>query len=532
MRPFKFVFQFIFYALILALLVSRSVSAVISHDENQFISTGQFLADHGLLPYVDYPYTHMPYAVAIYAVTASVTSYDYLAGRLLTSVVWLLCFLVIVSLTRIVRDRPASPFAEPPPVPELLWEFALVLALLYHPVAAYVLSPALNHSFATFFSLLALLFFVRASRLDTFSYRDPLHSGIAVSLAAWTRFNYASLLLILFVVWLLHSLVFRASRPVKTVSRYILGVLVAAVPVLALLIAAPAHFYYGNLVYIRLNTIYYEGLLYRSGMDLIPKFRGFLLGVSQRPIDWLLYGALVVLSVLSLIRVIRRPSLLDLGLFATAGFSFVLWLTAYAPTPALTQYFFAPLPFMLVLFAWGMLELRRFVPRTYLVSLPVLLLAIYTSTHLQNPISELARLSQPSSWTPIEVHDFSVSLRQYVPPGAVLSLLPMVPLEAGYDAYPFAATGPFSWRTSLLLTAPRRAQYGVTSPNELPAVLAAAPPAAILTGFEAPNAGFQRQDLGGLETPLMDYAVQHDYRRIQLAPRFLEHPLILWVRPQ
>jgi hypothetical protein len=83
-----------------------------------------------------------------------------------------------------------------------------------------------------------------------------------------------------------------------------------------------------------------------------------------------------------------------------------------------------------------------------------------------------------------------------------------------------------------LLTAQRRAQYGVTSPAELPAVLAAVPPAAILTGFEAPNAGFERQDLGGLETPLTSYAVQHAYRRIQLTPRFLEHPLILWVRPQ
>lgn len=532
MRPFKFALQFIFYALILALLVSRSMSAAISHDENQFIAAGQFLADHGRLPYVDYPYTHMPYAVAIYAVTASLTSYDYLAGRLLTSVVWLICCLVIVALTRLVRGRPTSPFADPPPVLEQLWEFALVLVVLYHPVAAFVLAPALNHSFATLFSLLALLFFLRASRPGAFSYRDPLYSGIAVSLAAWTRFNYASLLAVLFILWLLHSLVFRASQPLKTVSRYILGAGVAALPALGLVVAAPSHFYYGNLVYIRLNTIYYEGLLYRSGMDVIPKFRGFLLGVSQRPIDWLLYGALVVLSVLSLIRGVRRRSLLDLGVFATAGFSFVLWLTAYAPTPALTQYFFAPLPFLLVLFAWVMLELRRPEPRTYLVSLLLILVALFTSAQPQNPIRELARLSKPSSWTPIEVHDFAFSLKQYVPPGAVLTLLPMVPLEAGYDSYGFTATGPFSWRTSLLLTAQRRAQYGVTSPNELPQLLAATPPVAILTGFEAPNAGFERQDIGGLEIPLMDYALQHGYRRLQLTPSFLEHPLILWVRPR
>jgi len=130
MRSFKFTVQVIFYSLILALLVSRSMSAVISHDENQFIAAGQFLADHGLLPYVNYPYTHMPYGIVFYALAAGLTSYDYLAGRLLSSVVWLLCFLVIIALARTVRGRPASPLSDLPPFPELLLEFALVLVLV------------------------------------------------------------------------------------------------------------------------------------------------------------------------------------------------------------------------------------------------------------------------------------------------------------------------------------------------------------------------------------------------------------------
>ncbi len=531
MRCSRFALQFILYAFVLALIVSRSMSAVISHDENQFISAGQFLADHRLFPYLDYPYTHMPYGVAFYAAAVSLTSYDYLAGRLLSSVVWLIGILVLVSLTRLVRGRPASPFADPPPFPQLLWEFALVLVLLYHPVGSYVLTAALNHSFATLFSLVALLFFVRSTRPSAFAYSDAFRSGLFVSLAAFTRFNYASLIVVLLILWLLHSLLFRASPPVQVVGRFLLGVFIAAIPALALLVLSPAHFYYGNLVYIRLNTIYYEGLLYRSGMDLIPKFLGFALGLLQRPIDWILYGILVGFAALSLIRVVRRRCLWDLGLFATAGFAFVLWLTAYAPTPAMTQYFFAPLPFLLVLVAWFMTELRRPTTITYLVAFVALLVALFTSTQIKNPLAELSSLSKPSTWTPIEVHEFALSLKQYVPDGYVLSLLPMVPLEAGYNAYPFAATGPFSWRTSLLLTAQRRAQYGVVSPNELPALLAISPPAAVLTGFEAPNAGFGPQDKGGLETPLSDYASAHGYQRFELLPRFLEHPLILWVRP-
>ena len=42
--------QVVFYLAILALIVSRSVTATISHDENQFITPGQLLATQGLVP--------------------------------------------------------------------------------------------------------------------------------------------------------------------------------------------------------------------------------------------------------------------------------------------------------------------------------------------------------------------------------------------------------------------------------------------------------------------------------------------------
>jgi hypothetical protein len=106
----------------------------------------------------------------------------------------------------------------------------------------------------------------------------------------------------------------------------------------------------------------------------------------------------------------------------------------------------------------------------------------------------------------------------------------MIPLEAGDDAYSFATTGPFSWRTSLLLTPQRRKQYGVISPEELPALLDQFPPAALLTGFESPYDGFNRSDPGGLETPFIDYAKEKGYRPITLSPSFIGRPITLWVK--
>lgn len=531
MRAFKFAIQLLFYGFILAFLVSSSAAAPISHDEGQFIAAAQVLVEHGRLPYVGYPYTHMPYAIAFYAAVVALTPYDYLAARLLTSVVWLLSLFALVALARTIRGRPAFLSADPPSIPELLWEFALVIAFVFHPVIANILGFALNHSFPTLFSLLALLFFVRSLRPEAFSYRDPFLSGVFVSLAACTRLNFASLVLVLLILWILPSRLFLAGGTLKTLARYIGGVLLAAVPGLLLLAIAPLRFYYTNLVFPRLDAAYFQGLLFDSGMDLSSKFMAFASTLLQRPIDWILYAALICFAILSLVRLVRRRSPWDLGLFATAGFAFVLWLTAFAPTPGLPQYFFAPLPFLLLLLEWSLLELRRFGPRLYLPAAAAVLFLLSANTPPPDPSNMLGVLGRPSSWTPVEAHDFAISLTQYVPAGPVLTLTPVLPLEAGYDVYPFTINGPFIWRTSLLLSPQRRAAYGVVSPEELGAVLAEAPPAAILTGFEASNAGFELGDTGGLETPFMDYAIQHSYRRYDFKPAVYRHPVTLWVRP-
>ena len=90
------------------LLVCRAVSGNISHDENQFIAPGQFLAYDGLLPYVDYPYTHMPYAIPFYALSALASDYDLLAGRLLSVLFWFGSILVMVAISRRLSRSPAE----------------------------------------------------------------------------------------------------------------------------------------------------------------------------------------------------------------------------------------------------------------------------------------------------------------------------------------------------------------------------------------------------------------------------------------
>lgn len=531
MKRLKLIVQFIFYLLVFLLLLSRAVTAVFSHDENQFVAAGGLLVDHGLLPYLNYPYTHMPYSAAFYAATAALSNYDFLAARILTAVVWFVCTLLIIAASRLMLAKISARSEVRPSFAQVFWEFVIVYVFLYHPVSAYVLSAALNHSFSTLFSLLALLLFLRGSQAEVLPTRTPLYSGIFICLAALTRFNYASLVVVLLPMWVIYGLIKRSSLLSGIVIPFLAGLFTAGIPLLSLIAVAPNGFYYANLVYTRLNTIYYQELLYRSNMSLGSKISSFIDSVIHSPLDVLLYVVLIYVSIAALRAFIARKLLPDLNKLAIAGFAGALWLTAFAPTPTLGHYFFAPLPFMLIILTVLGMEIYTRNRVAYALIVLGVLFTLIATVKIPSPIVQLARLSNPSQWTPVQVHDFAQLFKRYLPRGKILTLSPVVPLEAGYDIYPFTASGPFIWRTSLLLTPQGRARYNVVSPEELPQLLAESSPDAILTGFEAPNAGFDRKDLGGLETPFTDYAVEHGYLPVSLSPPFLEHNLILWIRP-
>lgn len=533
MKTIKILFEALFYLFVLAVLLSRAVTQVVSHDENQFIAAGQMLADHGWLPYRDYPYTHMPYAVAFYAFSARVSAYAYLSARILGALTWLGCIALLIAISRLLGWSFFKLAGSDPPWSVLLGEFVLVGIFLYYPDSVYVLGAALNHSFATFFSLLAFFFLALGITQHASARVAAFWSAACISMAACIRLNYASLVVILLGIWLAYLCGGARARLVQCMIAFCAGLLGAALPALALLALAPAHFYYGNLLYIQLNTLYYRGILFRQTMDLPSKVQSFLNDLVHSPIDIALYSIVLVVGLAFLVRFIRRRSPLDLLGLAAASFAGALFASCFSPTPTQAHYFFAPIPFMLIivsLLGMTIYAQASLVQPFYALSLLALLAITARNT---DPLGALAALTRPSAWPPVQVHEFAEGLisEQRLPPGRVLSLLPMLTDEAGFVPYPFTATGPFSWRTSLLLTSQRRALYGVTSPQELPAALNAAQPVAILTGFEAPNAGFTFGDLGGLETPFVEYAQAHGYRSIPLHPAFVGRTIYLWTKP-
>ncbi len=526
-------FEILFYLFISAIILSRAVSSGINHDENQFIAPGQLLVERGLLPYRDYPYTHMPYAIPFYALAASVSQFDYLAARLLGVLTWLACIAALVAIYRLVSRPWAKPAVDQRSWAILLGEFALVAVFVNLRLSVFLEGSALNHMLATLFSLLAFLLFVRGSASATGVRASAFWSGLFVCLAGLTRFNYASLVPVLGLLWLLYVIVFMESRRVQLLASFAGGVVLGALPAAILALMAPAHFYYGNIVYIQLNTVYYRGIGWREAMDLGSKAGMFVHDLMDDPVGVAVYAAAIIALIYLVVRLVkRRFSAQDLQAVGAAAFAATLFLTAFSPTPSQLQYFFAPLPFLLVLLV---LLLRHFPWRRTLASSTACVLigaVVLVGAVRSDPVGELRALLHRDAWPPLQIHAFAESLssQQHVPSGRVLAILPMIPSEAGYTSYPFTATGPFSWRTSLLLTPERRAEYGVTSPEELAALLDSEPPVAIITGLEPPKAGFTARDPGGLERPFAEYAAQHGYSPVTLYAEFLQHSVTLWIR--
>jgi hypothetical protein len=266
-------------------------------------------------------------------------------------------------------------------------------------------------------------------------------------------------------------------------------------------------------------------------MTLFLKLKDFAVNILAQPLDMLLYAVLLISLVMAIAGLIRRRSPEEVVRLCLGGMALGLWLSAFAPTPGLIHYFAAPIPFLFILL--GSIEFtgERYSVASRVAGIVIVTIAAIATDGLRDPASALASLRDPSRWPPVQFHEVAMELRGHVESGRVLTLQPMLPLEAGLEIYPFTANAPFSWRTSLLLTPQRRLEYDVTSPQELPALLSELPPAAIIVGVEAPNAGFERRDLGGLERPFSEYALDNGYESVTLVTPYWSRGLTLYLRP-
>jgi hypothetical protein len=492
------------------LLFSANMQRGLSHDEHMYVAGGDLLARGLGLPYRDYPYLQMPNLVFIYAGLFNVSSYLLLSARLFSTLSALGTLLLVFS-TACGWLRTSSYLAR------FVIAAGSVLLIINSPIFAYTSGQAWNHDAALLFCMGAFALYSHSARrirpkskFQSPKLRWPLVVGLLAGLAVGTR------LLFLFVVPLfaLALIMLPPDPPVRERLRllalYLGGVLLGLLPSLCLFLLAPGRFLYGNFVYHQANGDFWERIGYTRAMDPVGKL-AYLWEVITAPATLLLVTALLALAITAVVTRTYRVTGGRREFYLVPMLVLALLAGAFVPDPSWYQYFFAPLPFLVLCIACCAALLYERLPWILALSAALTL----TSFALRQPFYPLEDLLAPDRWATIKVHKVGEEIKRQVGSGPVLTFAPIYPLEGGVSIYTDFATGPFTWRSITFLSDAERVASGLLSPIELDSLLASEPPSAILVGFEP-----------DLEGPWIEFAQKHAYKEVSLG-----EGAILWVAP-
>ena len=517
---------FLFIAII---LFSKLVTVSLSHDEQQFVAPAELLVSHGWLPYADYPYLHTPYMVFINILPVLLPFPHFFAIRIFNAVFLLLGAIILYFETiKIIQQQNV--------LGTRLLATTVIFIYMFNPVMGSSNGWALNHAAPMLFSLIALCWFLDVKRRQNISTLQTwvIATGVLISISAFTRLTYAALLPVFLIGFIVFPAQSMRNRFYAT-ANFLGGIVIGALPALYLFFRAPWHFFYGNFVYIRLNTLYQSALSFNNTLSLSAKISYFLSDVFLAPSGLLLYAASCVCLLAGIRYFFRQKDAQHFSLLFISICCITMLITAFAPTPIWSKYFLAPLPFMAICLSHLVNQItKNLKSQMPLYGISILLLLTIASP-LYRTAAGLSILNEPANWTPLQIHNLAEQIKERLKTstagGKVLTLGPVLPLDAGTDVFEIFAVGPFSWRTSLLLSPEYRQRYGVVSPDELQNYLKNTPPTAILTGIEADFAGFEKSEYGGLENPFIEYAQTHHYRaiRLPLFSNITTNQLILWV---
>jgi len=505
---------------VILILFSRVISVGISHDEYQFVASSQVLVAQGQLPYVDYPFLHMPYQIPVNSIAVLLSNYHLFAIRGLNSFFDLTSILILFFLVTRLFKNQSRLFS-------YLAGAAAVILFLFDPALLNISGRALNHALAVMISLLAFLIFqqgVQKKQPAPFLFL----CGVLVGLATGVRLSYAVLAFPLFLYILFLAPFHLPYQRIKCTIAFFAGLFVALLPVGMLFFKAPMSFYFGNYIYIKLNTIYRQEVLYQYSMTLPAKVRYFFENILIHPAALAMYIGFVLTSLYMIMKMVKRKNEENQLLLLSVLLSVVLLAASFAPTPLWPQYFFAPVPFIILSVFYGLSAIKKSTYR-YLVFIGITA-AFLAGFPLKQTIRQTGIINEPGKWVPVQVHHFAEQVQMIAPPGKIVTLAPIYPLEAGFETYSPFIVGPFVWRTAPLLSAEGRAKYHLTSFHELETMLDAHPPSAILTGFEQ-DYGFDAYQFGSLEMPFLEYAKKHDYKPYKTwKPDFWPANITAWIK--
>lgn len=464
--------------MIFGLLLILGMSKHLDHDEHQFVASGTLLARRGLLPYRDYPYFHMPNLVFVDALLFRCCGHLLLAARALS----IACSFGTTAVTFLIARRLFVPFGSRT---RWLAEVLAAAVLITQPLFAKTSGRAWNHDLPVLLTLLAFLAALRACARPRPAIWQVC-AGALLGLAIGTRLTFAPASLALAaMIWMRPGTV---AGKTAGVGRLIAGATIAMAPSLWLLTIAPRQFEFGNFMYPGLNTVFHQESGYIKAMTATGKLLYLFTDVLSRPASLLFFVALAG-SFAALLRARSRGAGFASNPHHVAIISLVLMIGcllagAFAATPLFPVYFYAPMPFALLLILYVAADpradrslARRAHRKLALLGIAAVALGMVSYDQVTHP-RDLLR------WVPIDVHQTGRELGRNCSPGRVLTLSPIFALEGGADIYEELATGPFAMRAGARVSESNEALYKLMDEEDLPEIFDRRPPSAVLTGFE------------------------------------------------
>ncbi|MBN2547552.1 MAG: glycosyltransferase family 39 protein [Anaerolineales bacterium] len=511
-----------------AVTFSRAMLRELNHDENYFIASGKLLADQGLLPYRDFPYSHLPNLVFVYALIFKITDRLLLGARIFSVICANLMLLSLFGLIYRLFGQEQNRLPQPA---RLLLAACGVLFLAANPLFAYTSGLAWSHDLPVLLLMLAFLACTHGVE-QNHPRRWIFASGFLAALAVGARLTFVFALIPFYISF--------AWAPINTESRqsasgfrrwwalalpFSAGVVIGMLPAIILFAIAPDKFFFWNMSFIQVNTLYQQVSGVNERMDLFSKLIYIFGKLNAQPGNLLLLVSAFFFGYTLLLLAYRREKKIDFASSLLLLVVVCLTIGGLIPSPSFDQYFYAPVPFAVAAIFYGLASLRRITPSESLPPLTrrfnlahqenwfiLLLVQIVLLANLFSlgDYAKIGKLAQPSAWIPLQVHSIGTWIKDMdLEAGKVLTLTPIYPLEGGLQIYPQLATGPFVWRAAYLIPGEELEQYGGVSRKNINSFLSQDPPTAILVRREGDQ--FAEDDL-----PLVKYAQQNHYTQKEI----------------
>jgi len=469
-------------ALLYALVFSIfwSLTGRFNHDENQFMASAFMVFDHGLHPYRDFAYFHMPNLVYIYT-PLFLTDNPMLYARLFNGICGFgICVIIFWHGRYLLRKHLWWA--------KLIIPICLMVLLVHSHMFKVAISEVWNHSSSGFFGLLAIVLLVRWQRNPQLTYLAAL-CGFSLGMAIGIRLSFAPLILP-FLYFLLTNPETDGTGKKQNFLLFSICGLTANLPGLYFLIFNFSEFWFGNMIYPALNTAYHEELEFKRAMDFQDKIEYLKLKIMRRPPEVFIQTAAGLGIVAYVAASVVERKILKTGLSIVLLSTIFLLVGALAATPSQKQYYFMLYPLLLLISMHGIAASSS---RIFSIFSALALLWVgYSSIVTYSPYAHRERLvgialgHEEVALTKVirEAKQIRSILGSVDDVSGVLTLAPIYILNTRLPIYSEFVTGPFAWSVSHLLSPEQAAAHKLPLKSNIENFITEKKPAAILTGRE------------------------------------------------